>query len=256
MAPKIVIENALLRGSQDGSVQIVARVYTAGGQEFRVIAPEHATGSALDWIGQFHVRTSSSDELFSGEIVVTDRRSASIIQQVGAELLKQKNVSEIWQIGTNEEGTFHPAQICTKGHVLRSTSELGRPLVSGEHCSQCGSVSLDACPKCGMAIRGERAMLTRVKYLPPNYCHKCGHPYPWMEDRLDTARQLLYHDEKLSIDDKNTNWELLKDVMSDPKSSTAPAKKRLFQIGIEKALPATREFLLDFLAKLGAEMAK
>ncbi len=255
MALKIVVGNPILRGSRDGSVQIVARVYAAGGQEFRVIAPEHATGSPLDWIGQLHVRTHSHDELFSGEIVVTDSRSASIIELVEAELQKQRNVSEIYQMGTNDEGTFYPAQICTKGHVLRSNDGLN-PLQSGEHCPKCGNVCLDACSKCGMAIRGERVMVARVKYRPPNYCHKCGHPYPWMEDRLATARELLYHDDKLSIDDKNKNWDLLKDVMSDPQSTTAPAKKRLFEIGLAKALPATREFFLDLLAKLGAEIVK
>jgi hypothetical protein len=44
--------------------------------------------------------------------------------------------------------------------------------------------------------------------------------------------------------------------MSDPKADMAPAKKKLFEIGIAKALPATREFFLDFMAKLGAEMLK
>jgi hypothetical protein len=33
------------------------------------------------------------------------------------------------------------------------------------------------------------------------------------------------------------------------KSDLVPAKKKLFEIGIAKALPATRELLLDFVAK-------
>jgi hypothetical protein len=44
--------------------------------------------------------------------------------------------------------------------------------------------------------------------------------------------------------------------MSDPKSDVAPAKRKLFEIGIAKAVPATREFFLDLMAKLGAEMLK
>lgn len=51
-------------------------------------------------------------------------------------------------------------------------------------------------------------------------------------------------------------WGLLQYVMSDPKSDMVPAKKKLFEIGIANALPATREFLLDFLAKLAAEIVK
>jgi hypothetical protein len=44
--------------------------------------------------------------------------------------------------------------------------------------------------------------------------------------------------------------------MSDPQSDLVPAKRKLFEISIEKALPATREFFLDLMAKLGAEMLK
>ena len=75
-----------------------------------------------------------------------------------------------------------------------------------------------------------------------------------MVDRLQTAKELLDHDDKLSLDERQKLWGLLQYVMSDPKSDMAPAKKKLFEIGIAKALPATREFFLDFMAKLGAEM--
>lgn len=53
-----------------------------------------------------------------------------------------------------------------------------------------------------------------------------------------------------------TQWGLLQYVMSDPKSDLVPAKKKLFEIGIAKALPATREFFLDLMVKLSAEMLK
>jgi hypothetical protein len=77
-----------------------------------------------------------------------------------------------------------------------------------------------------------------------------------MEDRVQTAKELLYHDDELSLEDRGKLWGLLQYVMSDPKSDLVPAKKKLFEIGIAKALPATREFLLDLMAKLGAEIVK
>src|SRR5580704_12947563 len=103
MAVKVVIENAILRGSWDGSVQIVARVFPDGGEEFRVIAPERATGDVLDWIPQLHVRTLSK-EPFGGEEIITDGRNHSIIQYVEAELKRRKLDSEIWRSGTNPDG--------------------------------------------------------------------------------------------------------------------------------------------------------
>lgn len=77
-----------------------------------------------------------------------------------------------------------------------------------------------------------------------------------MEDRLQTAKELLDHDDKLSLEEREKLWGLLQYVMSDPKSDLVPAKKKLFEIGIAKALPATREFFLDLMAKLGAEILK
>jgi len=77
-----------------------------------------------------------------------------------------------------------------------------------------------------------------------------------MEDRMQTARELLYHDDKLTQEDREKLWSLLQYVMSDPKSDMVPAKKKLFETGIAKALPATREFMLDFMARYAAEMSK
>ena len=75
-------------------------------------------------------------------------------------------------------------------------------------------------------------------------------------DRLSTAKELLDHDDKLSLEDREKLWGLLQYVMSDPKSDMVPAKRKLFEIGLGKALPATREFFLDFMAKYLAEMTK
>jgi hypothetical protein len=77
-----------------------------------------------------------------------------------------------------------------------------------------------------------------------------------MEDQLSTAKELLWHDDKLTLEEREKLWGPLQYVMSDPKADLASAKKKLFEIGIAKALPATREFSLDLMAKFGAEMVK
>jgi hypothetical protein len=51
-------------------------------------------------------------------------------------------------------------------------------------------------------------------------------------------------------------WDLLKYVMSDPKSDLVPAKKKLIEISLGKAAAATRDFVTDLLAKYAAEMSK
>jgi hypothetical protein len=250
MAVKVVIESAVLRGSQhDQFWQKVATVYLDGGEEFNVVAPSKATGDALEWLKQFQVHSPTAQ----GYNPVTDGRSHSIIQHVEAELQKRKLDSEIWRSGTNPDGRYVAAQICLRGHVLNVN---GTDFERGEHCPKCGEASIDTCQHCKVAIRGGEIYASTTNYKVPYFCHKCGRPYPWMADRLSTAKELLDHDDKLSLEDREKLWGLLQYVMSDPKSDMIPAKRKLFEIGIGKALPATREFFLDFMAKYLAEVTK
>jgi hypothetical protein len=46
-----------------------------------------------------------------------------------------------------------------------------------------------------------------------------------MEHRLQTARELLDHADKLTLEDREKLWGQLQYVMSDPKSDMAPAKR-------------------------------
>jgi hypothetical protein len=77
-----------------------------------------------------------------------------------------------------------------------------------------------------------------------------------MEDRLQTAKELLYHDDKLLLEDREKLWNLLQYVMSDPKSDLVPAKKKLIKINLARATAATQEFVENIIAKYGAEMSK
>jgi len=171
-------------------------------------------------------------------------------------------VTRVWKgkpEGRRPHG-YDGAQICLQGHIISMFAETD-PGRYEEHCSRCGSPTIMACPRCQEPMRGYHhnaysSSIEAVPTEPRSFCHKCGKPYPWMEDRLETAKELLYHDDKLSLEDREKLWGLLQYVMSDPKADLAPAKRKLFEIGIAKALPATREFFLDYLAKLSAEMMK
>jgi hypothetical protein len=77
-----------------------------------------------------------------------------------------------------------------------------------------------------------------------------------MEEKLRTAKDLLFHDDKLTFEDREELWELLRYVMSNPKADLVPAKSKLISIKIQKAAQPIRAFVLDLLAKYGAEMSK
>jgi hypothetical protein len=77
-----------------------------------------------------------------------------------------------------------------------------------------------------------------------------------MEDRLQTAPELLYHDDKLTENDREQLWPLLMDVMSNPDDDLTPAKRKLIDIKLTKARQVTREIITDLVAKTIAEMFK
>jgi len=259
MAPKVVIENVILREApRTQDMQKVATLYVDG-KEYRVYAPSRAQGNALEWVDHFVVRTQSSGDFsFGAEIPVDDERKPAFIQAVVDELKRHAVESEIWGWGGNlQNGNFYPAQICLHGHVISADGHL--VLTGGirndEHCQECGSRCIHRCEHCDAPIRGKRTM-SDGDYVRPSFCYKCAKPYPWMAERLDTARELLWNDDKLSIEERESLWGLLQYVMSDPKSDLVPAKRKLIDIKLAPALAATREFILDFLAKCAAEMSK
>lgn len=254
MNPKVVIANAALKGAnQSQSLQRVATVYI-GEREYCVLAPATAQGLALEWVEHFAVREpSSSSFAFGAEVPVDDELKPVLIHAVVDELKHASLESDIWNWGAHPDARFLPAQICLHGHVIGADGL--NPVREGEHCQLCGSRCIHRCEKCKAPIRG-KGVWSIDEYVPPSFCYNCASPYPWMQDRLDTAKDLLWHDEKLSVEDRESLWSLLQYVMSDPRSDLVPAKRKLIDIKLEPALAATREFILDFLAKFSAEMSK
>ena len=249
IAPKVVVQNRILSGTDnDRLLQRVATVYVQSGDlggEYRIYAPPRATGDALEWVEHFTVRQSHKPD---SESEVSGYERAIFTNAVKGELENLKRDATCG--GMNPDGIYYDAQICTKGHVQTST---GFPFTPGEYCSRCGALSITDCPHCKAPIRGQIVGNRLSAYKSPSFCHKCGRPYPWMKERLDTARAILYHDGKLTIYDRNGLWDLLQYVISDPKSDLVPAKRKLIEINLAKAASVTREFVLDLLAKIVVE---
>jgi hypothetical protein len=251
VASKIQIQNAVLRGlPQDWLFQRVASLYSSDGEAYYVYAPARAKGDALEWVEQFVVRQVS--ESGQGENDVTDGRKVFIINQVKVQLEKSKLSSDIWT-SENNDAHYYSGQICLRGHVRSADGK--SPVVKREYCQQCGDAVINDCPSCEAPIRGQDLYLNH-KYLRPSFCYQCGRPYPWMGDRLQTAKELLYDDDKLSLEDREKLWDLLKYVMSDPKSDLVPAKRKLIEIRLAKAGAVTRDIVTDLVAKTIAEIAK
>src|SRR5438552_2328328 len=82
------------------------------------------------------------------------------------------------------------AQLCLNGHVINPRS-IEYPEFNQEFCEKCGETTTTDCPSCGSKIRGKTmGSLIAERFYAPNYCLKCGKPYPWTEHRLRTAKEL------------------------------------------------------------------
>ena len=248
-AIKVVLKHTVLQGSHDPRLlQRVATVYV-NGEEYRVSAPPEARGNALDWFPHFCVRQVVDWE---SENDLTHQASGILaLKAVKEELEKQQSGSRIAD-GKHPDGLHCTAQICMKGHVQHFD---GKPFDPDAHCPVCGSKCIDVCPHCGDPIPGVE-IYKGMDYSRPQFCRKCGRPFPWMAERLQTANDLLQHDDQLTLDDRNSLWSDLQYVMSDPKADLVPAKKRLIDIKLGKATQYVREAILDLLAKTTAEVLK
>jgi hypothetical protein len=245
---KVVIDQKLLRGSdRDELLQRVATVYDEG-IECRVLAPSRAKGPVLEWMD--HLTVHRSVDVNSDEVVDGAYR-ASILKALDQELKRQERNANRAQ-GMNPDGDHCDAQICLKGHVLHCD---GTSFSSGVYCTKCGARCIDECPECQEPIHGMN-IFEVGPYFPPQFCHKCGHAYPWMEERLVTFRELLSQDKKLSPEDRNGLLEDFQYVMSDPKADLVPAKKKLIEFKLENAPKVVRELVLDLMAKVIVESVK
>jgi len=252
MNTKVVIEKRDLHGSTPYTFpQKVAAVYLDG-DEYRVYAPPKAVGDALEWVEHFRVHQPNPESVNS-EIAAEAAYRVLAIQLLKEELEKMKGDARR-PVGLSPTGLYCDAQICWQGHVRSSEGCFER----GERCTKCGAACIDECQYCKAPIRGQLAHSPRQHYDLPFFCHapECGLAYPWMQDKFETACELLYDLENLSRDERDELWALLKFVMSDPKSDWAPAKTNLIGIKLAKVSKASRDVLLDFTAKVAAEVTK
>lgn len=116
---------------------------------------------------------------------------------------------------------------------------------------------MSQCPSCKTHIRGDYRVEGVFGFsgmdTPPAYCHECGTPYPWTEENLKAARELI--DMALVTDDlKQLAHEDLNNLITDtPRTKVAATKIGLF---LAKAGPLVGAALKDILIKVASESAK
>lgn len=171
----------------------------------------------------------------------------------------------------SEKPYYGVAQVCTNGHVITIDYD-DKDYERMKKCSICGADTITECPACGHPIRGglcvdtitdyldvcdryqteieHRCFSTRDDYSLPNFCAECGHPFPWMEQKVARIKNELLRN---GIEEQQINYlmELLPDLITDnPKTQYAVTQfKKIVDHLKENAAGCVKEVFIEVLAE-------
>jgi hypothetical protein len=147
--------------------------------------------------------------------------------------------------------------ICRNGHVVnRSARDF--PQRNSKFCTDCGAAAIDACVQCRTPIRGYYHVPGVVsvgdRYRPPSFCHECGTPYPWTEEKLAAAKELALELEDLTDEEREEVVKDLDEVVRDtPRTEVAAFKLRRL---LAKAGQEVAGVMKQILVEIATEAAK
>lgn len=144
-------------------------------------------------------------------------------------------------------------KICEFGHIVDYGASNDSP-----YCIKCGSSVVSECSNCSSLIRGafklygfydaEDPLLENMEY--PNYCYGCGKPFPWTENILNNAVEILALD--ITVD------SLTKDIIRNAipnllvYTPTSPLAAAKYNMNINKfsqpIKDAMRQLLVDVVS--------
>jgi hypothetical protein len=108
--------------------------------------------------------------------------SSAVVERV-MDMTKWHNPNAVW---------YDLMQVCENGHKITGCGE-SCPDDLIDRCTECGAVTLTACPRCETELQGCRHDPDESDNdysLPPEFCHKCGSPFPWTgKRRADSPEQ-------------------------------------------------------------------
>ena len=144
---------------------------------------------------------------------------------------------------------YGTAIICRSGHVVNACVQSQRE----EHhayCSKCGSDVITACPSCEASIPGAR-IVPRVDITPPRlkfapkYCPQCGSPYPWTQQAIEAAVDLIIESNRSLEASRQKIEQTLVDVVREtPRTAVAVARIREWLADASAASAAAFERVL------------
>lgn len=155
---------------------------------------------------------------------------------------------------------YEAAQVCLNGHKINSEA-VSSPEHNEKFCSICGAETTTQCPNCKEIIRGyfhnDAGFLgygSSYSVDITDFCFNCGKPFPWMEKKIDAAKELIDELDELESDDKEKLKLSLDDIVTDN------PRNELASVRIKKILPKIgkplAEALKTTIISIASEAAK
>ncbi len=148
------------------------------------------------------------------------------------------------------------AQICMNGHVINSASQK-YPERNSQFCPMCGEKTIFLCSNCQSKIHGSYTSSsgwTCSITKPSAYCHSCGKPYPWTENKIMTAVQIFAEFGNLDDNEKETLEQDLNNIAKDVPQAELSAM-RIKKIW-NKCGNIAYGVIMEFASKTAAECLK
>lgn len=157
-------------------------------------------------------------------------------------------------------GNYDVQQVCENGHQITGCYNIGEG-ERQEFCQKCGAPTIIACPICNKEIQGDKlgedwhgGWNSIAGSVVPSYCHNCGKPYPWTENKIVTAIQIFAEFGDLSEEEKETIEQDITNIAKDIPQAELSAM-RIKQIW-GKYGKIAYNVIMEFASKTAAEVLK
>ena len=154
-------------------------------------------------------------------------------------------------------GQYDVAQVCGNGHVTNDRTR-SSSVFNQKFCKRCGAETITQCPACKASIRGYFHVegvfsISATGMKAPPFCIECGKPYPWTEERLIAARQLV-EEMDLDVPEKTLVLEDLENIIRDTPKATASAVR--FDRYLENVKPTLKQGFKTILTEIVSHSVK
>lgn len=157
-------------------------------------------------------------------------------------------------------GHYHTGQVCLNGHQITGDYH-SNPEFRQDHCDRCGEKTITECQQWKAPIRGyyesgpsSVIVIAVPEWNVPSYCHKCGTAFPWVERKLQAARELADEIDELNASEKETLKASLGELTTDnPRTELAAVR---FKKLVSRAAPVVGGAIKDIMISIATDAAK